>query len=176
MATFASARSLAASQSKRFGLVSRAIRVEHKKLVHTVADRMVDMASGRISTKELARRGHPFGRKKGRITMTVKSAATANQRFRAHKTRPVVPTPLMPINRQSGELIRSLRIIPEHGGAQQSYRVQFTSPHAVVLSPGGTKNMVARGYWPAVKRVQKSENAKTVYQMRLLALKLMYAS
>ena len=175
MATFTSAITLAASQKRRTGLVVAAVRLEHKKLAQRMADRMIDLASGTISSAELASRGHPFGRKKGRITLSLYSQGMQKQRYRAHKTRPVTPTPLLPINRQSGRLIRSLRIIPEHYTGGQSYRVQFTAPHAkFVLAAGGTKSMVARGYRTEIRKQFRSENSKTIYQMRLQALRLQY--
>lgn len=175
MAVFHSASHLAASQSKRFHKVVRAWKVEHRTMAVGLGGWMQDQVSGGISTKELRRRGHPFGRRRGRNTLKlIGGSKGSQQRFRT-TTKSKIATPLLPINYQTGKLRRSFRIIPEQGFGLQSYRLQFTAKHAkFVLRQGGTKKMVARGYWTAVRAEWKSRNRKMIYSMRLRQLQIMY--
>ena len=141
-----------------------------------VADHMIDQVSGGISSKELRRRGHPFGRRKNRVTTPMYGRGMVKQGHRVHKTKVTTPTPLLPINRQKGTLAKSFRVIPEQGIGLQSFRMQFTARHAkFILNPKGTKKMVGRGYWPAIRRYWTSRNKKLIYQMRLRQLQIMYA-
>lgn len=177
MAVYTNAKALAAGQSRKFGLVVTAWRVEHRKLAYKIADEHLNLTGGSTSSKELARRGYPFGRRRGRITITLHSHGGRRERFRASKVRSVIPTPLLPINRQSGRLQRSLRIIPEGGIGLQSFRIQFTAPHApYVLAPGGTKRMVARGFRTEMRRRFAILNRQTIYQMRLRQLQILYGT
>lgn len=174
MAVFRSAQVLANSQQNRSRKVVHAWKIEHKKMAGDLGRDMQDMVSGSVKTKELRRRGHPFGRRKGRISLKLYRNTGRKQTWRAGpKSR--VPTPLLPINLQSGRLRRSFRIIPQTGIGVQSFRLQFTARHSkFVLAQGGTKKMVARGYWSAVRVAWKSRNRKMVYQMRLRQLQIMY--
>jgi|ERR1051325_2323361 hypothetical protein len=56
----------------------------------------------------------------------------------------------LPINRITGELIRSLRVFRRQAGNSTYFQLQFTSPHAVVLTPGGTRFMKDRGFFVAL--------------------------
>lgn len=172
MATFTDPLKLAAAQKTRAGVVVRSVRALHRKLVYEMADEMIALASGTISSRELARRGHPFGRRRGRISLTLNtSGRSAKYRGRAG----VVPTPLLPINRQTGALVKSLRVIPESGIGLQSYRAQFTAPHAkFVLAKGGTRRMVARGYWPELRKRFQPKNRQMIYEARLAILRASY--
>lgn len=174
MPVFHSASALANSQQSRSHKVVRAWKIEHKRMVDTMGKFMQDTVSGPIKTKELRRRGHPFGRRRGRISLKLYQNTGRKQTFRAGpKSR--VPTPLLPINYQTGKLRRSFRIIPQMGMGVQSFRLQFTARHSkFVLAQGGTKKVVARGYWSAVRTEWKSRNKKMVYQMRLRQLQIMY--
>lgn len=177
MATFHDAAVLAASQDRRFGLVGASFRVEQRELAIKIADVMLDLTSGGISTAELKRRGHPFGKGKGRISLSLKEGGRS-RRYRTFKPPLVItPTPLLPINKQRGTLQRSLRVIPEHYGDRTSFRVQFTAPHAkYVLKRGGTALMVDRGYWPELRIRAQKLKAKSIYQMRLNELRIMYGN
>lgn len=180
MAAYHSADALKAAHARKFGLIERAWRVEHQKLAYDLAKEMRYLVSGTISAKELRRRGHPFGRGRGRVSMTLFSdagGAPSKRKYRAHKTRPVIPTPLLPINTQTGRLARSLRIIPEGGIGLQSFRLQFTAPEAAfVLARGGTRRMVARGYQTELKRRFAIMNRRTIYNARLKTLHIFYGT
>jgi hypothetical protein len=82
--------------------------------------------------------------------------------------------PKLPINRQTGRLQQSLRITKVSGGIQ-SYRLEFMAPHAkYVLAQRGTRKMVARGFWTAVKTDWESRNRQLYYDMKLRQLQIMY--
>ena len=49
-----------------------------------------------------------------------------------------------------------------------------TIPFAfALLAVGGTKRMVARGFWSAMKRKWKSRNKQLLYEIRLRQLRIM---
>lgn len=171
MGTYHSAAALAHAHERKFGLIKKAFRVRKKEQATKTADFMRKMVSGTITTKELARRGHPFGRGRGRFTVTA-SHGGVRQKFRVRHRKPRIPTPHLPYNEQSGRLKRSLRTISEMGGA--SYRIQFTAPYAFTLGP--TKNTIDRGYRKAVNAYCTSLNRQTTYDMRLDALRIQYGT
>jgi len=178
MGKYTSGKALADAQKRKFGLITKAWRVQHKKTAYSLSREFLALTSGTVSSKELARRGHPFGRRRGRITLTAVNTMNGRKvKYRAHKTKSITPTPLLPINRQSGRLQRSLRIIPEGGVGLQSFRIQFTAPHAkFVLAKGGTKRMVARGFQTEMRKRFATLNRQLHYKMRLEQLQILYGT
>lgn len=128
MATFTSAKALATHQRTRAAKVKRSLESEHGSLVEQAKQDAIKLTSGSVSTKQLRRMGHPFSRRRP-------------QAF-----------PRLPINRQSGQLQKSLRVFRRFDARGLTYQLQFTSPHAVVLRPGGTAIMVARGFWAELRK------------------------
>lgn len=159
MATYRNSHALAASQARRFARLERSIKIAHKDLADKMMAHAQDQTSGPISSKQLAAMGHPFGRGAGRITAKGKLRVTARG-----------SAPLLPINKQSGELKRSWRLFRRNTASGQMFQLQPTSPHAIVLRPGGTKKMVARGFWTMMKTEFKKQNRVTVQRMRYLTL------
>lgn len=159
MATFTSAKALARSQAKRFARVERSLKIEHAEMAKQMQGFAVALTSGTISSQELARRGHPFGRGKGRKT-TGKGAL-----------RMRMGTPLLPINRQSGRLVKGWRLMPRRTSGMQSFTLQNVAPHSkFVLSPTGTRRMVPRGFWVAMRKEFKAKNKDTLQRMRYMVL------
>lgn len=159
MATFRDPKALAASQARRFADIERFIHTEHRRLVDEMMQVAIQQTSGPISSAELRRRGHPFGRGRGRID--------AKGRMRIGSKG---AAPKLPINVQSGELRRSWQITRRPSATGQVFQLQPTSPHAIVLSPGGTRNMVARGFWTMMRAQFKRRNRVATQRMRYMAL------
>lgn len=151
--------SLIAAQRNRFARMERALRIEHAKLAGEMRDVAIDQTSGAISSAELARRGHPFGRGRGRIN--------AKGRMRVG-LKGIVPK--LPINAQTGELRRSWRLMRRPSASGQVLQLQPTSPHAIVLRPGGTRNMVARGFWTMMRAAYRRKVKPGIQRMRYAAL------
>lgn len=148
MATFNDPKALAASQARRFAQVRRSMTVMHADMVQDMAKEAETLTSG-----------HPFSRRRARsrggIRKALASAGIAK----------------LPINRQTGRLQRSLRVMRDGEG----WRIQFVAPHAkFVLAPGGTRKMVARGFWPEMRKRFKPRNRRLIYEMRLRQLTIMY--
>ena len=91
------------------------------------------LTSGTTTTEQLAAMGHPFGR-------------LPTNRGGRGAIRGSLPR--LPINDQTGQLQASLFVLPDARFRGVGYKIGFSSPHAVVLTPGGTPNMVARSFWP----------------------------
>ena len=102
MATFHDARALALSQERRFMMLHRSVRVLHKDLVSDMAEEARQLTSGSISQAELTRRGHPFGRGKGRSSRQLYGSGQRKQSHRVNRFMTVVPTTELPINAQAG--------------------------------------------------------------------------
>lgn len=121
------------SRTSRKINLRRGISGMEKRTAEKARERALLLTSGTVSSATLAEMGHPFGRNpaKGRR----KGSMRGN-------------LPRLPINRQTGALQKSLRIIPTPSG----WRLQFTAPHSpFILAPGGTRKMVARGFWSALR-------------------------
>lgn len=117
---------------KRINL-ARSLSVQTAQVAQQAKAIAIELTSGSVSTAQLQAMGHPFAR-----------------RNRQRKAR--VSLPKLPINVQSGALQKSLRVFSARTGGETAFRVQFTSPHAVVLTPGGTAQMVSRGFWPEMRK------------------------
>ena len=144
MATFTDARKLAAHQRARarrlqYGYTSiDAASREAAEIAREEAERLT--SGPRRTARDLRRAGHPFRRNRLR----------AIGRRGGGGLSLMAAWPLLPIGRQSGRLRRSFRIFRRGDGV---WRMQNIAPHSpAVLAPGGTKNMVRRGFWEELNR------------------------
>jgi len=154
---------LAASQRRRFALTFQSWKIEHRNMAEMLMGDAQTLTSGRVSTRTLRKLGHPFSRNKGRAFKGGVNARVA-----------AIGIPKLPINRQTERLQQSLRMTKVAGGIQ-SYRIEFLAPHAkYVLAQGGTKKMVAREFWTAMRKHWDSRNRRLYYEMRLRQLQIMY--
>lgn len=135
MAVFTNAHDLARHQRLRARRVQRSLQVTQAEVVAEIKQKARQLVSGTVSSRELARLGHPFARR----------SRTAGGRGRARGS-----LARLPINVQSGQLRESLRVFRRARAGGTAFQLQFTSPHAIVLLPGGTRQMVARGFWTAL--------------------------
>lgn len=156
MARFTNPRDLAAHQRARAARVKRSLTIEFGSLIEQARADAVTLTSGSVSTEALAQMGHPFGR----------SAARTGRPGRMRGS-----LPRLPINLQTGELQRSLRLFRRFDSRGLTYSLQFTSPHAVVLSPGGTSRMVARGFWAEMHKRHKGRAFRRLERALRLAHK-----
>lgn len=172
MAVFHSAKALANHQQARFERVHRKVRVLHAEMAEFSRVDALKLTSGDISSKELARRGHPFGRKKFGAGGKVQRSSYKRFRLTMHAGGLVISTPKLPINAQTGRLQRSLRVFRRSLSTGQVLDIQFTARHATfVLSPTGTKRMVPRGFWPEMKRLSRIHHRNLRQRIRLEALR-----
>lgn len=88
-----------------------------------------DLLSGIYQKEDLVRMGHPYGR----------SAAS-----------PMKP---LPINADTGRLRDSMQFTWSHVNGVTTYRLWNNAPYSpFILSPTGTRNMIARPFWEALTR------------------------
>lgn len=114
----------------------------------------IALTSGTISAAQMAEAGHPFARRSRDRTGRLKRGRTAE--IRAVR-RAIGRLPRLPINRQSGELQKSLKVTVRSGGGVWRLYLDTNSPHAIVLSPQGTKTMVPRGFVEELQRRMNSQ-------------------
>lgn len=130
-----------------------AIRIEASTLkqmnatIKAVHQDMFELTDGNVSSRQLAAEGHPFGRKP---TLGGRLGGMRGDRAR------------LPINHQSYGLQASLFIRPVMISEGNSYEVGFNSPHAIVLNPGGTATMAARGFWTEISQRAKRHAARVM--------------
>jgi len=191
MGTYHSPQALAAAQRRKIAATIRSLKIEHWELGKTMAYEAAMLTSGGIRSDALARMGHPFGRGKGRKSIRVgatpfvtqgkkgaKMTMKGGQRHRVNLSGNVaMSAPLLPINVQTGRLLRGWRLMPRPSGATQTLILQNVSPESkFVLRPGGTRRMVDRGFWKELKKIWVVENRKTVQRSRYIILRDMSAA
>jgi hypothetical protein len=120
---------------KHFAQVGITAKEVHKVLVDGGEQDHFEFTQGQIKERTLRAMGHPFAREG--------NASRGNQN-RKHGRRSVAA---LPINEQTGALRRSFH---RHDLNDKDLvtRMGFEVPYAkFVLSPTGTKNMIARGFY-----------------------------
>lgn len=161
MATFRSGKALLQHQERRHRLVFRLMREEHEAMVDDVREDAFDLTSGNVSTKQLRRKGHPFARSRSLVRTTGKGGRRS-------------PVPKLPINRQTGRLRRSLTVHKRYDGPRgQVIVLYFAAPHArFVLALGGTRRMVARGFWRELMKRSRMAQLRSRRRFRSKASRL----
>ena len=140
MATFTRAEDLARHQRERAKRVQRSMELGSQEVAESAKRHASLLVSGFISTKDLARLDHPFARRHGSARL-----------------------PVLPINMQSGRLRNSLRVFKRKTGDVTMWRLQFMAPYAkFVLSPTGTKRMLPRNFWNALRLHVERVNTPTM--------------
>ena len=153
------------AQVARFARLDMDARRGHQDLaIQGLAD-MVQLTGGRLSKRDLRRMGGPYARGSSDPKSALFSKARGSTRRIVAKGRKVrQPAPLLPINAQSNRLRRSMRLTRVSGGTQAfAVGPDASAGRSInVLKPGGTKNMVARGFWEEVRKRWKARNAAFV--------------
>ena len=137
--------------SRKLDHWKQTVQIEHANLVDEMIDVMKQDLSGTVSTKELARLGHPFGRTRG-----------GRKRGRVRN---------LPINEQTGKLKRSLSRKRLDLASKITYEVGFTAPYSkYILNPSGTRKMVGRGYWREIEKQYKKRRSEAIRRIRARGL------
>ena len=143
MATYTSPAVYAGALRRREATVRRSVLVTHEENVERTKQEARRLASGHVSSRTLTLLGHPFGR-------GYAGYSRASSGFLRRYPPKVAIAPL-PINTQTGELLRSLRVFRRSIGGATAFQIQFTSPHAIAVRPGGTRRVIDRGFWQALR-------------------------
>lgn len=119
----------------------------HRVMALEVKADFVRATSGTISTKELRRAGHPFGRSAGGRMRGLAGSVKKGPGGRPRRGFVRKKYPVNPINRQTGKLQRSIKIRPYFDFRTiQAYDIYADAPYArYVMHPLGTSKMVGRG-------------------------------
>ena len=113
----------------RLNRVARSVRIEHERLVEDMKKDAIVLASGPYTARDLRDMDHPYARRHG---------------------SPLLP--LLPININTGRLLRSMRVFRRRTTAGTIWQLQYMIPYSkFVLAPDGTTYMFARGYWVALR-------------------------
>lgn len=160
MGVYTSPVQLQKAQQRKFLKMELNQRNVHKELMARAEKDYALGTGGGVSEKALAQMGHPFAREGSAARGIVKNKTRFKTGGRSYRTvrskkgggskvtqrsqvRNGIIQPL-PINKQTGELRRSFK---RRGTFEVTY-MGFTAPHAkYILSPQGTKRMVARGFY-----------------------------
>ncbi len=133
MATVRSPARFGGATAKRLAQKRRSIESEFEGLVRGMKKTAAAVTSGTVTLKRMRQMDHPYARRHGRARL-----------------------PRIPIHKQSGDLQKSLRVMARHRRGAKVWRLQFTARHApFVLAHGGTRYMLARGFWPAMRASYK---------------------
>lgn len=160
MGFYTHAGDLARAQQRKFENFVRSAKTIHKEVAQDMLREAVETTSGGTPQKTLDALGNPFGRRGGRKTYGK----------RGHRLRFTAKgaAPLLPINVQTGRLVRGWRIMPRTSGSGNvTYTLQNMSPEGkFVLAVGGTKTMVARGFWPHMRRAYQGRTKARMQRAR----------
>lgn len=148
MAVYSDPFALLRAQGSRFNKVLAEVVIEHERLVNDMKSEAIGLTSGTVKTRTLRRLGHPFGRRG------------------SGRKRGTLPT--LPINAQTGRLRASFqKVRTSSGSGRVSYDLTNTAPYAkYVLSLGGTTKMVARRFWPELRKRWRKRNFELLMRLR----------
>lgn len=159
---FTSLPALQRHQMKRFARMQLGQQRVHRELASQGERDFVGSTGGQIKSKTLAAMGHPFGRMAtGGMRNIVKgqSGKFGSAGLKGQVSKKGVVRPL-PINVQSGRLRRAITL-QGPAGHFSTYRLYSAAPHArFVLSPTGTRKMVARGLLGPTGLLRKRHKAR----------------
>lgn len=164
MSVYTSPVALAHGQMQRFLAVQHSHREAHLALVAESHSDHLEFTHGGVSTKQLRQMGHPFARSGAGARGIVKATAAIGNSYvgsslkkgggykfrkqsQIQKAKGKQVLSPLPINLQKGSLRKSLFKTPPAGADHVVY-IGFAARHArFVLSPKGTRKMIARGFY-----------------------------
>ena len=174
MARYTDPYALVRAQKSLFAAVEARAKVLHRRMVVEIAKTVTaDLLSGTTTTKELRNAGHPFARRK----LSRRGYSRTSEK-RGHRLSEKVSMgygqafPLLPINKQTGRLARSMRLVGAIApSSAQALSLTMTAPYApFILGPKGTRRMVARGFQAAKRRIDKKANTKLQHELKRMIL------
>lgn len=133
-------------QVARFERMNQTMREMHREISEAGGQDGQELTQGTVSTAQLRKMGHPFGRGVG----------GSNGRYRPGLKRGRLGS--LPINRQTGGLQRRLRLRRGRGGIQTFELTPGVHRGNWVLNPDGTRRMVGRGFWLEIKKRWRARN------------------
>lgn len=150
------------------GAIKRIAIEEHDAMASDIKTAQKSLTSGGITTKKLRELGHPFSRARWKtLDPMIKRAARKRRQGVGH-------VPLLPINRQTGKLQKSLQAKKiKYPDALNVNQIEFTAPHAkFILGAKGTKRMLPRGFAQAVVKIfkKRERNMKQKFRYRVVQL------
>jgi hypothetical protein len=177
MARYTDPMQLLAHQKDVFKQVQARAKAMHKQMVRDVADEVTAQVSGPLTKVDERLMGHPFARrrisKRGFERTGPRSHGIKGHRM-SSRSGAGVAVPLLPINVTTGKLRGSLRMkaAPHSDPAGQVLQLGFTAEYAkYVLSPSGTKKMVARGFQKWKRGIDRRHSRQLAHDINLMALR-----
>lgn len=153
---FKTAAEMAVWQRRRHKAVLAYFQIRHREMVAEIVQEMYRLTSGKITLAELARRGYPFGRGHGRTTYNPRANKSASPGTGKSRVSRRGSAPMLPINRQRGNLQRRLfSKIVLRTLTRQVIDAGFHAGANWVILPNGTRKMVGRGFWVAIAAFAK---------------------
>ena len=148
MARYSDPVALYRSQKAYFDKFPKTVREMFRTIVAEGRNDAVQLTSGTVSSSTLRKMGHPFGRSS------------------SGKLRGGIPT--LPINVQSGKLRKSVNMkLLWRNVRGESYGLYFSVGYAkYILSKGGTKFMVARGFQGEMEKRWKARKKAMIQHLR----------
>ena len=142
MGTFTKPIDLYNHQKRRFEKVILTATGAMEDMAKAGAGDFKEFTSGSITSAKLRQMGHPYGRGSSAATRTATGLMRGAKSARAKKIIGRSQVPLLPINRQSGQLQDGIFV---RRAKKRSWDVVSSSKHQYVLWPAGTGKMVGRG-------------------------------
>lgn len=147
MGVYTSPVQLQRAQVAKFARMNLLQRNVHKELVSQAQKDYAGGTGGGVSTKSLKDMGHPFAREGNAARGIVKNKGKYRSYGKSYGKKRQVSRGIiqpLPINKQTGKLRSSFK---RYGSFEITY-MGFAAPYAkYVLSPTGTKKMIARGFY-----------------------------
>lgn len=164
MAYHTTPASLAMRQRSRFEAVIGKMESLHREVAMAGREDFEDFTDGGLSTRTLRRMGHPYARSGGAVPGASRGIVGDHKRFKGSGLNGQVKrsgmVALLPINRQSGRLRRSITLSGPKGKSHE-YSLFAAAAHArYVLSLTGTKHMKERGLLGPTGPLRKRHKAR----------------
>jgi hypothetical protein len=131
-----------------------------RELARAGREDLFENTAGGLSQKRLDEMGNPYGRGRSAAVNYVKTG-DVSRRGTKGRGRARLRAPLLPINRQTGRLRRSVRFVRRGAGVYDVAIGSGVSYARYVLHPAGTRLMVGRG-------LMGWRNLRSSYPMGLL--------
>lgn len=126
MATFRDPEQLRRAQIARFKNAQRSAKLAHDKAARELVENKAKALLSGTVPESTIKKLHPWARRHGAAML-----------------------PKLPVNQHTGRLKNSVRLVPYANG----WRLIITAAYApFVLAIGGTKRMMARGFWTELKK------------------------
>lgn len=178
MARYTDPLALLRGQTRQFDAAMRAVEAIQARAVRSVVEHSDDLLSGGVSTATLRAMGHPFSRRRFRSLDKGARAALRGRRTQRGRWElrgaGLGGLPTLPINRQTGRLLRDQRLSGTRvGPGSTRWTHSLDAPYAgFVLAEKGTRSMIARGYRKEMDRRWKRISKQAIHDSNLAILRV----